>query len=272
MLTGPVDGRAVVQYESPGGAVIIGKFYPDGTGERVLEVTRALAARAAAAGTTALRIDRPRGYDAGLRLLLQDPVPGTRLDAGALDPAAVGRAGIALRELHGLGGPAFEAKTLADHLRELSQPLPTVLAADRPQYRDRIATALARMASAEAAWTGTQCVPLHRDFHLRQLFTAGEHIGVIDWDLFAYGDPAFDVAYFITYLHNHYDDAVAGPAAAAFLRGYGAPGAIPDLDARLPAYEAFNFMRRACRRFRLRDPGWEFEIQKMMARLEQIRW
>lgn len=271
-LTGPVDGRAVVRYESPGGTVIIGKFYPDDTGARVLQVTTELAARAAGAGAGTLRIATPRGYDPGLRMLLQDPMPGARLDAGVLDPGTIERAGTALAELHGLGGTASEVKTLADHLRELSQPFPTVLAVDRPQYRDRIEAALVRMAAAEDTWTGTQCTPLHRDFHLRQMFVDDARIGVIDWDLFAYGDPAFDVAYFTTYLRNHYDTATAQPAVDAFLHGYRAQHSIPDLDARMPAYEAFNYMRRACRRFRLRDPGSEYEIQRMMTRLEQVRW
>ena len=272
VLTGPVDGRAVVRYEGPTGTVLIGKFYPDDTGEHAFRDTAALAARGAAAAVRTLHIATPRSYEPGLRLMLQDPMPGARLDAGTLDLGALERAGTALAELHGLGGAATEVKTLADHLRELSQPLPTALAADRPQYRDRIEAALVRMATAESTWTGTRCAPLHRDFHLRQLFAAGARIGVIDWDLFAYGDPAFDVVYFTTYLRNHYDTATAQPAVEAFLRGYRAQQSIPDLEARRPAYEAFNYMRRACRRFRLRDPGWEFEIQKMMQRLEQVRW
>lgn len=272
VLSGPVDGRAVLRYESSDGQVIIGKFYADDTGARVFQVTTELAAQAAAAGAGTLHIAAPRGYDPGLRLLLQDPVPGTRLDAGALDLAAIARAGTALGELHGLQTHTAEAKTLADHLRELSQPLPTALATDRPQYRARIEAALVHMAVAENAWTGTQCVPLHRDYQLRRLFADGPRIHVIDWELFACGDPAFDVVYFTTDLRNHYEPAVAEPAIEAFLQGYRAQRTIADLEARMPAYEAFSCMHRACRRYRLREPGAEFAIQKLMSRLEQVRW
>lgn len=272
VLSGPVDGRAVVRYESAGGAAVIGKFYPDDTGARVLQVGAGLAAQTAAARAGTLHVAAPRGYDPGLRLLLQDPVAGTCLDAGTLDPAAMARAGTALGELHGLPGDAAEAKSLADHLRDLSRPLPTALASDRPQYRARIEAALLHMARAENAWTGTQCVPLHRDYQPRRLFADGQRIHILDWELFAYGDPAFDVACFTTWLRYGYEPAAAEPAVDAFLHAYGAQHAIPDLDARMPAYEAFHYMREACRRYRLRAPGAEFEIQKLMSRLEQVRW
>lgn len=272
VLSGPVDGRAVVRYESAGGAAIIGKFYPDDTGARVQQVTADLVARTAGAAARTLHIAAPRGYDPGLRLLLQDPVAGTRLDAGALDLAAIARAGTALGELHGLPPGAGPAKTLADHLRELSQPLPTALASDRPQYRARIESALVRMAAAENAWSGTQCVPLHRDYRLRRLFADGTRIHVLDWERFASGDPTFDVACFTTCLRIHHEPAAAEPAIEAFLQAYGAERTIPDLGLRMPAYEAFHYMLRACRRYRMREPGAEFDIQKLMARLEQVRW
>jgi aminoglycoside phosphotransferase (APT) family kinase protein len=107
-------------------------------------------------------------------------------------------------------------------------------------------------------------VPLHRDFHLRQLFDDGAHVTVLDWEDAAAGDPAFDVGYFTAYLRTHHGDAAAAGGIAAFRAGYGGDDA---LWARVPVYERFNFLRRAARRWRLKDDGWERELAAMMQRL-----
>jgi aminoglycoside phosphotransferase (APT) family kinase protein len=49
---------------------------------------------------------------------------------------------------------------------------------------------------------------------------AAFQICLIDWDLLAWGDPAFDVAYFIVYLRTHLCPSRIGSAVAAFLTGY----------------------------------------------------
>jgi aminoglycoside phosphotransferase (APT) family kinase protein len=108
-------------------------------------------------------------------------------------------------------------------------------------------------------------VPLHRDFHLRQLFDAGEHVTVLDWDDAASVEPTFDVGYFTAYLKTHHEAADAGQGIDAFAAGYGGDEA---LWARVPVYERFNFLRRAARRYRLRDAGWERELASMLRRLD----
>lgn len=61
----------------------------------------------------------------------------------------------------------------------------------------------------------SQAVPLHRDFHLRQLFDDGKFVTVVDWDLSAQGDPAFDVAY-LTTCATHYNPVEAEAGASVF--------------------------------------------------------
>ena len=39
--------------------------------------------------------------------------------------------------------------------------------------------------------------------------------------------------------------------------------------AALHPYRCFNLLRRACRRFRVRDAGWPAELERMMRLLDQ---
>jgi aminoglycoside phosphotransferase (APT) family kinase protein len=90
-------------------------------------------------------------------------------------------------------------------------------------------------------------------------------VTVLDWDDAASGDPAFDVGYFTAYLKTHHEAADAGQGIDAFAAGSGGDEA---LWARVPIYERFNFLRRAARRYRLRDAGWERELASMLRRLD----
>ena len=89
---------------------------------------------------------------------------------------------------------------------------------------------------------------------------------VLDWDDIGTGDPIFDVAYLLAWLDAHEAPLRAAEAGHAFLAGYGPLG--PGAEERLPVYRVFNLVRRACRRYRLRDPGWESEAERMLDRLE----
>ena len=150
---------------------------------------------------------------------------------------------------------------MADHRLELIRPAPAALSAALPQWARVVEESLSMLSSMSE-----EVVPvlLHRDFHLRQCLADNERVGVVDWDLFAAGDPAFDVAYFTTYLETH---GLGTGLADAFLAGY-AHGGGPEVEPRLGAYRGFNLLRRACRRFRLHDAGWEREMSRMLASLE----
>ena len=215
--------------------------------------------------TRVLRVPEPLAWFAETRALLTARAEGAPLRH--LDPAGspdvFARIGRALAELHAAPIVVGELKTLADHMHDLMRPAPEALAAALPEDAMRISAALAMLGADAASWGETPVVPLHRDFHLRQLFDDGEHITVLDWDDAAMGDPAFDVGYLTAYLRSHHGDAAAAPGIAAFLDGYGAAAA---LRARLSTYERFNALRRACRRFRLQDAGWQAELDAMLAR------
>ncbi len=251
---------------------VIGKFYADDTGLHTYRVMRELSARLAGPPRSPLAIPRPLAYDRSRRLLLQERVPGipfTKLVGQDGDPSLCRLAGRVLACLHGLPLRLGRQTWLPDHLRELVRPHPRRLAEAFPEYRGLVEAVLAEISERERSWRGRVApAPLHRDFHLRQLFRDGERSDrawLIDWDCYAKGDPAFDVAYFVAYLRSHLGRR-AESFVETFLDGYatGRPGSA--LLRRLPTYEAFNYLRRACRRFRLRDTGWKTEMRAMLAR------
>lgn len=272
--------RAVVEYAlserghraGPRAHRVIGKFYADGTGQRTYQVMREISARLAGAPRSPLAIPRPLAYDRSRRLLLQERVPGipfTKLVGRDGDVRLCRLAGKALACLHGLPLRLGRETWLPDHLRELVRPHPRRLAETFPEYRGLVEAVLAEISERERSWRGRVAIaPLHRDFHLRQLFRDGQRsdrVWLIDWDCYAKGDPAFDVAYFAAYLRTHLGRS-AEPFVGAFLDGYFAGRPAKTLLWRLPTYEAFNYLRRACRRFRLRDAGWQTEMRAMLAR------
>lgn len=259
------DGRAVVAFEH-GTRRLIGKFRADGAGALGYELLGALSR----ARCATLQVARPVAWLPEYEALITEVATGTAcrsLDLTA-DGGAITRIARALSELHSIVLPPGVTlpgpKSLADHVADLMQPAPWVLARRFPAHAQAISHTLAGLTRDEASWGVTPVVVLHRDFHLRQLFDDGSRITVVDWDDAALGDPAFDVGYFTAYLRTHYstDDAELG--IAAFRASYG--GAL-GLWERVPAYERFNYLRRACRRLRLRDPGWRESLEAMLVRL-----
>ena len=263
VLEESADGHAVIEY-SLGDVRVIGKLRHDGLGEASLRLLQALEA----AGTRTLRVPRPIAWLESPGALLMEVAMGEpcrSLDP-MLMPATLERIGRALQELHALTIPLpmRSVRRLVDHVEDLVRPNPAVLAAALPVHAALIQRVLARLYAEESAWGPLPEVLLHRDFHLRQLFDDGTHVTVLDWDDAACGDPAFDVGYFATYLKTHYPVATATVGIAAFRMGYGGDVGLWE---RTATYERFNYLRRACRRFRIRDANWERELAAILERL-----
>lgn len=250
----------------------VGKFYADETGQKTFETMRAIGS-ALSVGKPILAIPPAIYYDRRRRFLVQEFVQGTPF-GDLLDRAEFADyfrlAGQALAVLHSQDLVEGKVKWIGDHVAELIRPDPAELYRRYPEYRERIEVLLDRLQTREAEFGGSiETSPLHRDFHLRQLFHGNRRVWVVDWDTFARGDPAFDVAYFVVYLKTHLQAMQCSAAADAFLNGYFATRPRSILE-RTPMYEAFNYLRRACRRFRLRDHRWEEQMRRMLARIERL--
>ncbi len=253
-------GRQVIGYgfyEGGGlaGPTLVGKFYTDDAGERTFAVMCDLVA-ALRVRPGLLAVPAPLFYDERHRLLAMETAPGEPLAIGARGPhagAVLRRVGRALAELHRLPAPAGPTLGLEEHLADLVRPHPADLARIAPEYAGLAADLLVALRES-VALAAPVTAPVHRDFHLRQLFDGEGRIWLIDWDLFAAGDPALDVGNFCVYLRTHLGDA-APAAVAAFLEGYAADGGEASIRRAAP-YAAFTYLRLACKAARIGRPGW----------------
>ncbi|MBI2276829.1 MAG: aminoglycoside phosphotransferase family protein [Dechloromonas sp.] len=278
LLEAPNGERLVVEYALAAGetasgmqpAAVIGKCYADGTGARTFRVMREVQAALAGAGPLPLTIPEPLWYDAQRRCLVQEKVLGQPLAEVAVGAEAThtfALAGEALAALHVLKLPPERPRRLLDHVQELMRPHPLVLAEALPAWRGRIRRLLDTMADGELRFAGEVTpVPLHRDFHLRQMFLVDRHIALIDWDLFAFGDPALDVGNFVMVLRTRLGPR-ATPSIQAFADGYRRRGSREVVE-RAGIYEALNYLRRACKYCRLGGDAWRERSEEMLVAAE----
>jgi aminoglycoside phosphotransferase (APT) family kinase protein len=270
LLDTPNGERLVAEISLEGAAPVIAKCYADDTGARTQRVMAAVTAALAQREDAVLAAPAALGYDAERRCLVQSRACGTPFlelaGTGDFLPA-LRLAGRALADLHGLPLAQGEAKRLADHVAELMHPHPRELARRLPAEGARIDALLAALEAAELRLAvAVEPRPLHRDFHLRQLFLDGPRVWLIDWDLFARGDPALDVGNFLMYLETRLDADVQ-VCIEAFLDGYFSRAA-DDIYPRIALYKALNYLRRACKHGRLAQPGWAGKAGQMLERAE----
>jgi aminoglycoside phosphotransferase (APT) family kinase protein len=210
-----------------------------------------------------LRVPRALAFDVERGVLLMTEVEGRTLAGVEPDEAceAMRRAGAALAELHAQDPEGLGTLNLSRQIRNGLNPAASEVAKTFPETAQPLDRLLKLADSLDQQ--ETECVPLHGDYQLRQLCDDGRSMGAVDWDLLTSGDPAYDVAYFVTYLLNHAKHTSAARGIRAFLQGYDPP---PQILRRAPVYEAYNYLRRCCRRLRLRDAGWQPEARSMLNR------
>jgi len=264
--------RIVVDYVffqggTPACPAAIAKFYPDASGAQAYATMRAVAGALAQSSNARLAIPEPLCYDMRQRLLVQRRVEGELLDElarGARAVEALRLTGLALAELHRLTLSAGQVLGLCQHLADLVRPHPRMLAQYVEELGAPASALLQALLDAEAQIdVPSVAAPLHRDVHLRQLFLGEGRIWLIDWDLFARGDPALDVGNFSVYLLTHLGDD-GERAVDAFLAGYAEGGGAATI-ARAPLYAAFTYLRLACKRARLQQPGWQATASALIA-------
>lgn len=245
---------------------VVGKFYADAAeGAHCFRTMTTLHGLLAELEQPILAVPEPLYYDPQRRFLAQQWVkqrPYPELVAGRGFHGGLRWAGRALAQLHRLPIEPHSAKTTEHHLLELMSPPPAELAARLPELAPRIHGLVAALGRLETP----AVAPIHRDFHLRQLFYGARRVWLIDWDQYAFGDPALDVGNFLVYLETHLDDRVE-LAQRAFLEGYGLRSSDP-LAARLPGFRALTYLRLACKAFRLQKPDWRQRLERMLDRAE----
>lgn len=254
--------------------VVVAKFYRDEADStrayRALTLVSERCLRASALST--LQVPQVLLHDESLAVLVQSEAPGLPLAglASAHPAARMERVGRALAELHLLPADGVEPRELRHQIADLVHPAPENLAAALPKHAALIDRAIEWMHGMDRAWPMTgRPVLLHRDFQLRQLFDTGARVTVVDWDDLAAGDPSFDIYYMLAYLNSHLPAATADACARQFLDGYHqvAPAGTAG---RSRLWLAFNHLRRAARRYRLQDQGWEATLDRTFAALSSL--
>jgi glycosyltransferase involved in cell wall biosynthesis len=237
---------------------VIGKVFRDERGRRLHRLQQQLW-RAGFGPEAPDRIHVPQslGYVRKMRMQVQALAPGRTLNDLALERAIgpfIPRAAEGLAKLHGVRLPESargDMKTyfLGDELRNLE-----TFAGNLREMRPADAPIVDRLYEALCLWADRlpdlpEALPVHRDFYYSQLLFDGERVTLIDFDLFAYGDPAIDVANFTAHLRFMGMDLLGGGGTLraeeeAFLAAYAGYRAVEaDFWERLAFYRAATFFR-----------------------------
>jgi thiamine kinase-like enzyme len=116
-------------------------------------------------------------------------------------------------------------------------------------------------------------VPAHCDFYYGQLLFAGEHVSLIDLDMFAWADPALDVANFAAHIRflslQHLRDAhLLDSEREAFIDAYARrPPPSAGFWMRFAFYEAATYFRLL--RVIVQRPQFISYFDAMLGLLEQ---
>lgn len=271
------EERLIVSYTLYRGATkvqrLIGKFYAGGIGQSAYQAMTALQqALASKARTFILAAPAPHFYDAELDLIVQEFVVGVPyydlIEEEERVPFYFIEAGKALAALHSLNIRQGARRSISNHLEELIHPHPLLFADIMPDYHATVEGLIQEMIRIETQWKIEETIPIHRDFHLRQLFHDEKQIWLIDWDLLAMGDPALDVGNFMVYLETRLGGEKHPELIDTFLEGYFSEAPSHRGD-RIYLYKSLTYLRLACKAFRLKPDGWEARLKKMLLSSER---
>jgi len=165
-------------------------------------------------------------HDVDRHAVGMDEVAGQRLTdfMGRTAPDPMQQVGIALAGLHGSGinalahwTPAAEIAALKAAMADVSLALP-VLGREVDALIDDIERRADGLAFDSAA-------PVHGNLFGDQILVDDGHIGIVDWDDLALGDPLHDVGRLIAHMRHEHAAARAAPevgcaSIAGLLRGY----------------------------------------------------
>ncbi len=272
VLGSTAEGPHVVAVRTtgPGARCVVAKRYRDRSGGCAATAMIAIGKVLASDGNAPLAVPGVVGWDSQRSVLVQTLAPGrpllTELQGDRWQRALLAVAG-ALVYLHGAPVRAGRPTGIADHLADLVRPHPRLTALAVPWAAPRLNAVIDVLEARAAAAAIVQASAIHRDVHARQMFVTGSQVWLVDWDLFARGDPALDVANFAVYLTTHLGRRGTA-AATAFVDAYVSAGT--DLSPRLPVFMALTYVRLIAKAWRLRRPGWSPRMRHYLAQAERL--
>jgi len=201
---------------------------------------------AAQDGRLGFAVAPPDRYDAELHTLSQHAIEGEPLKARLLSPEGVALGEPLGRALATLTTSGLRPAAAPDAWTQLARARSAGgdLARRVPALEPVVADVLRRIEALERAVGERPARPIHGAPHPAQWLQAGDHLGLVDFDRFALGDPELDVAVLLAEI----EDESRAPAGldAAVLEGYEAVAG--PLDRRLlVAYRAAGRLAAARR-------------------------
>ena len=169
--------------------------------------------------STQFHLTQPLAYDMALKTLWQAALPGNPptsahiTDTRFLEAVAKG-----LAQLHESGPVSIKMRTVDAYLTE-ARKMCGALKQRLPQLNSLLQNLMMELEQQSLALAPLPQKPIHGAFRLKQLLLDGEHLGVVDFDSFALGDPCEDVADFVVDIEELKGDA-AQRAVRGFLEAY----------------------------------------------------
>jgi aminoglycoside phosphotransferase (APT) family kinase protein len=245
---------------------VIGKVYKADQGEAVTDLMRRLWEQGFdrdAADTVA--IPEVVAYLPRLALLLQEEIGGEPVKNALGTPqaeTALRQMAVSLAKLHRTPLQWGEPFTMHDHLRRC-HPRPQVLRDRCPELRGAVDEILAEAVRLEQAY-GSAPALIHGDFHMGQVHTAPGRTWMIDFDACCVADPAADLGNVLVFLKGKARKFPDAPQLAdAFLDSY-FQHMPSEVLSRVPLFEAITHLRRACKRMRFQEDGWQKKARRFI--------
>lgn len=207
---------------------------------------------------------RPLAYNEEVKTIWQEELPGAPL-AEIINRdnyrSLIASAARRLAFLHQSGAPASSRITLEENLEEvrkkaakLSQAFPFAQASLQ-KTAEALEQSLPRLSPAPDRL-------LHGDFHLRQLMVHEGRVALLDFDEFAIGDPAQDLANFIADLRaRRFDDGFVKAIAATLVEAYGQQTGWRAPADRLAWHSSAQCVTRAYRAYLQQQPDLENQVR-----------
>lgn len=206
---------------------------------------------------------RPLGYNRETQTIWQEELPGQPLAeiinrgnyAGLISDAAK-----RLTYIHQSDAPTSARITIENHLEEI-QKKTAKLGQAFPVVKDPLSKTVELLKRQLSKLpVATSCV-IHGDFHLRQLMVHSDQVALFDFDEFAIGDPAQDLANFVADLHaQSFDKDFVAAVSAKLIDAYCQHSGWSADPFLFNWHLAVQFITRAYRAYLQQKPNLETQV------------
>jgi Phosphotransferase enzyme family len=189
------ERRCLIAYSFEDGVTVLGKIRAKGLDKASYETQSYFY-------QTGLNVPQPLGVIPDLHMWLQEKVAGVSLTDVLQSPRAASLMTCVaqqLHQLHQLPPVASRQHIVKDELAILSDRLQRVKAI-KPEWSARLDKVMNHCKQLVLELPSVAAKGIHRDFYADQVLVADEKLYLLDFDLYALGDPALDVGNFLGHL------------------------------------------------------------------------